>query len=92
MNSEFNEFDLLKLREEIDRIDKSLVSLLAERMEVVKKIGEIKKENNLPVNDPKREEKVIEKVRTLAGDKYPGEIEEIYRNLFIVAKKLEDKV
>lgn len=40
---------LLVFRQEIDRIDNQLMSLLAQRMNVSKSIGEYKRKNNLPV-------------------------------------------
>ena len=46
-------------RKQIDKIDRSIVILLTERMKVVKKIGLLKKENNLPVIDKFRWKEVI---------------------------------
>jgi chorismate mutase len=45
---------LKDLRKQIDKIDESIVSLLVKRMEVVKKVGQYKKENNLPPLDNSR--------------------------------------
>lgn len=50
---------LESLRKQIDEIDKQIVSLLAKRMKVVKKVGRFKKKNNIPVFDKSRWEKVI---------------------------------
>ena len=54
------------LRKNIDNIDEQLVELIAKRIEIVKKIGEFKKQNNLPVLDKNRFEKVLEKVEKKA--------------------------
>ena len=40
--------ELDKLREEIDRIDRELLSLFCRRMEVVAQVGQYKKERGLP--------------------------------------------
>ena len=53
---------LKKLRAEIDDIDKQIVKLIENRMKVSVKVGELKKENNIPVFDAKREKELIEEV------------------------------
>jgi chorismate mutase len=49
---------LEEYRKEIDRINHELAELVAERMEVVEKVGEYKKENNMDIKDEGREEVV----------------------------------
>ncbi|WP_217907050.1 chorismate mutase [Candidatus Nanohalobium constans] len=49
---------LEEYRKEIDRINHDLAELIAERMEVVEKVGEYKKENNMEIKDEGREEVV----------------------------------
>ncbi len=48
-------------RREIDSIDRELIALFEKRMNVAIKVGEYKKERNLPIFNAKREEEVIEK-------------------------------
>ena len=59
--------NLDELRLEIDSIDDKLVELISQRMDVSAKIGEYKKQNNLPVYHPKREREklnaVVDKTR-----------------------------
>ena len=50
---------LEKLRKQIDKIDSSIVTLLAKRMEIVKKVGKLKKKNKLPPLDNKRWKEII---------------------------------
>ncbi len=50
------------LRQDIDAIDDILVESIAKRRAIVAEVGEYKKEHNIPIIDPKREEK---KLRTL---------------------------
>ena len=54
------------LRKEIDLIDNEIVNLIAKRIKVVKKVGQFKKDNNIPVVDNLRFEKVLNKVGELA--------------------------
>lgn len=48
MENQHNKSDdtLLVLRQEIDKIDNQIINLLKQRMEVVKEVGELKKNNN----------------------------------------------
>ena len=48
-----------ELRSKITIIDMRLLELLEERMEISKEIAHYKKEQGLPVFDPKREEELL---------------------------------
>ncbi|MGH7245954.1 MAG: chorismate mutase [Candidatus Levyibacteriota bacterium] len=52
------------LRKDIDRIDRNIIKLLAKRIILVKKIGKIKKENEMKIFDSRRWVEVMEKVLT----------------------------
>lgn len=66
-------------RREIDSIDRELISLFEKRMNVVIKVGEYKKERNLPIFNAKREAEVVEKNIDLLNNK---EYSEITRSFF----------
>ncbi|MBR2274792.1 MAG: chorismate mutase [Lachnospiraceae bacterium] len=51
--------ELENARKEINRIDKEMLKLFEERMEVSKRIGEFKRENALAVRDKEREKEMI---------------------------------
>ncbi len=53
--------NLEELRTEIDNIDDEIVESLARRFEVVKHIGQIKKEQELTPYQPEREETILGK-------------------------------
>lgn len=53
--------DLKAYRDRIDEIDAQLVNLFEERMEIVLKIADHKKANNIPILNEGREREVIEK-------------------------------
>lgn len=71
------------LRDEIDEIDSQLVELLAKRLSVTTKVGELKSANGMPIFAPEREASLISKRREqaqqagLSGDL----IEDILRRL-----------
>lgn len=51
-----------KYRKKLDIIDESMRQLFVERMETVKKIAMYKKDNNIRVEDRKREKDIFEKL------------------------------
>jgi isochorismate pyruvate lyase len=61
--------DLSAVRAEIDRIDKDLVDLIAERFGYVERAWEIKLEQCVEANVPWRNQQVIDKVRARAVKK-----------------------
>jgi isochorismate pyruvate lyase len=54
------------IRKEIDRIDESLIKLLAERQRWVEKAVLVKKRDGLPARDEARVRQVLDHVRVLA--------------------------
>ena len=60
--------NLDELRKQIDIIDEQMMDLFKKRMDVSLAIGQYKKENHLPVFDPKRESELLEKRRVAYGD------------------------
>ena len=81
-----------KERTEIDAIDKELVRLFERRMDAVTEIARIKKENQLPILDQSREDRVLDKVRGLTENKaYEDSMEELFRSLMTITKAFETK-
>jgi chorismate mutase len=50
---------LAQCREQIDKIDIRILELLNQRTSIVEEIGRVKKEAQLPVYEPKREDQVF---------------------------------
>ncbi|MGA9517274.1 MAG: chorismate mutase [Trichococcus sp.] len=81
-----------KERAEIDAIDQELVKLFERRMDAVTEIARIKKENELPILDQSREDKVLDKVRGLTENKaYEDSMEDLFRSLMTITKAFETK-
>lgn len=53
------EADLTELRSEIDEVDDKLWSLIAQRLQIAKRIGAYKSERNLPVLQPERYNEIL---------------------------------
>lgn len=71
------------LREEIDSIDTALVALLAQRRQMVERVAQVKREQDLPVSHPAREENLISARRgqAVAAGLDPDYVEDIFRTL-----------
>ncbi len=69
------------LREDIDKIDSDLIKLIGERMKVVEKIGEYKKQEKVTVLQPSRWEEILQS-RVAEAEKFnlsPGFMTKIYQ-------------
>lgn len=78
------------LREEIDKIDSEILKLLNARSELALKIGEIKKIYNLPVYDPEREKKIIERlIKENSGPLDNNAIIRLFERIIDEARRLE---
>jgi len=82
-----------ELREEINEVDEQLVKILAKRMDIVKEIGKLKKENNLSALDEKRWQEVLERALENAEKHTVSEdlIKKIYEKIHATALEIEKK-
>jgi chorismate mutase len=72
--------ELARCRDEIERIDRQLIKLLAKRLTLGKRTGELKRAAGLPILDPTREAAVIRRAATVARE--TGLPEEPVREVF----------
>ena len=80
---------LQEYRDEIEKIDEELAKLICKRMDVSLKIGQLKKDNNLSIYDPKREEFLKEKNLSMVEEKYRKGYGEILNAILKVSKDLQ---
>lgn len=81
---------LIKFREEIDRIDEVLISSLAMRFQITDKVGALKKAQKLPPVEPQREAEQEQRILEIA--KRTGLREDIARSVLrlIIDTVVED--
>lgn len=82
--------DLLELRDKIDVIDRQIVQLYEERMNVCRQVAEYKIETGKKVFDRVREEEKIRKVKALTSDEFASRaVEELFEQIMSVSRKLQ---
>ncbi|MEP0519873.1 MAG: chorismate mutase [Hyphomicrobiales bacterium] len=83
-NQEAALVELEKIRGSIDNIDAAVMHMLAERFKCTQRVGVLKAKNDLPASDPDREQRQIERLRTLAADaELDAEFAEKFLNFII---------
>lgn len=78
--------DLKELRAEIDKLDDELVRLFVRRMEICAHVAEYKKENNLPILMPAREQEKLADVAGKAGPEMAEYTMKLYQLLFELSR------
>ncbi len=90
--SKLDNIDIDNLRNEIDKIDSSLVSLFEKRMEIVLKVAEYKKNNHMEVLNKAREEIVVKKNLELVKNKNLFlEVEEFFKSIMEISRGFQNK-
>ena len=84
--------ELAVCRNEIERIDNEIISLLAERLVLGKRTGELKRVAGLPILDPTREAAVIRRVTTAAREAGlpPEPIREIFWQIVGMSRREQE--
>ena len=77
------------VRKEIDSIDKELVELFEKRMATVKKVADIKKEANIRVTNPEREEEIVENISNQVSPEYRTYVKSIFTSLMDVSRSYQ---
>ncbi len=78
-----------ELREKIDTIDKDIVRLFRERMDVAAGVAEYKRENNMPVHDPARERQLLAKIAQMAGNEFSDYSRVLYSTILSLSKSYQ---
>ena len=85
---------LAVLRQEIDLLDEELLKIIAKRMDIVREIGNLKKEKNLETLDIDRWQSVLEKIKEAAKNNNLSEefVEKLYHEIHQASLKLQGKL
>jgi chorismate mutase len=85
--------ELTRCRAEIERIDNEIIELLAKRLALGKRTGELKRLAGLPILDPTREAAVIRRVTGVARDAgLPSEpVREVFWQIVGMSRRAQDE-
>ena len=83
--------DLSQLRSEIDNIDDQIISLFGQRMDIAAKIGDYKKQNQLPIHVPSREREKLLDVSQKAGPEMANYTRVLYSMIFELSRSYQSK-
>ena len=84
---------ILHLRNELDLIDKEILLLLENRMDIIRKVGEIKSKLDIPIEDIEREKEIIKKLTYYSHDKLSErQLIRIFKAVFQSAKNEQNKI
>lgn len=81
-----------KLRKDIDNIDDRIAELLNKRGEIAFEIGKIKKEHNLKIKQPKRENELIERIGLKSTVYMKKNIQAIWKEIINASRELQDSI
>lgn len=83
--------EIIKLRNQIDILDQELLDLIAQRINLVRSIGEKKKKNEIDIIDPDREQEIYKKLTLMAQEKGidPETIKKIWGVLIKISYEIE---
>ncbi|MGE5102389.1 MAG: chorismate mutase [Deltaproteobacteria bacterium] len=85
--------ELARCRDEIERIDNDILGLLARRLTLGKRTGDLKRAAGLPILDPTREAAVIRRITGVARDVgLPSEpVREIYWQIVGMSRRVQEQ-
>ena len=82
--------DLSQLRQQIDTIDRQIVNLYEERMDVSRQVAEYKIETGKKVFDKQREQEKIAGVKALTHNDFNSHgVEELFEQIMSMSRKLQ---
>ena len=84
--------ELSRCREEIERIDRDIIALLARRLALGKRTGDLKRDAGLPILDPTREAAVIRRVTEEAREAGlpPEPIREVFWQIVGMSRRAQE--
>ena len=74
------------LRRKIDAIDENIIDCFCKRMEIASAIADHKRENDLPIHVPQREEAVLDRVAQQAGPEFSDAARQLYKTIFQISR------
>lgn len=83
--------ELTEYRQELDKIDREIVRLFVQRMEISSRIGAWKLQENMSVFQPERERQKLETLLSEAPAELHESIAALYGEIFALSRKQQLK-
>ncbi|MDR1977290.1 MAG: chorismate mutase [Synergistaceae bacterium] len=80
---------LTTLRKRIDEIDGQLIPLFGERMDVSLRVAEVKVRENMPIQNASREQAVVDRAASLAGEDLRSEASLLMRTMIALSREYQ---
>lgn len=81
------------MRQNIDEIDDTILSLLTKRLDLAKSLGEAKKNRGIPIYDPAREKAILLRLVEQNADRLsPNAVKAIWREIFSSSRQAQTPV
>lgn len=84
--------DICELRQQIDEIDKELVDLFIKRMGLSAQVAQYKKEKDLPIYVPAREQEILSALASQAGPEMVAYVAGLYETIFTLSRDYQKEV
>jgi chorismate mutase len=82
--------ELEELRRAIDEVDQQILALVAERVRLVLRVGDVKRERNMAVYDPERERRILDRLASQAAAPLDQTtVRRVFERLIDEARRLE---
>jgi chorismate mutase-like protein len=82
--------ELEALRRQIDAVDEKILELVAQRVELVLRVGELKRMSGAAIYDPERERRVLERLAHQAVPPLDREtVQRVFERLIDESRRLE---
>jgi chorismate mutase len=82
--------ELDALRAAIDHVDRGILELVAERVRLVLRVGDYKRQNGLPVYDPERERSLLERLSSTAPAPLDADtVRRVFERLIDESRRIE---
>jgi chorismate mutase len=82
--------DIAEWRQKIDELDRRMVALLNERARAAQEIGRLKRNSDLPIYEPQREQIIFDNVRGANRGPLPdAELQHIFERIIDVMRAIQ---
>lgn len=84
--------DLEQYRIEIDSIDKQLLDLIQQRMEVSRGVAGYKLKNNMEILQPEREKALLERMASSAKEQNKEYVHEFFTEILRISRQIQTEI